>query len=380
MGGLRYILVNIIDTLLRVIPIPARTGLIILGNPGRNAPVFLTGNYRLTVERVKRALRGLDAYLLVVDSAGISVWCASAGGYLTNHQVISAIKTSGIEGLVNHRTVILPQLAAVGVEPRVIRQKTGWNIVFGPVYAKDIPPFLSQGCEKTPEMRQVSFDITQRIEMAVMWAFPLSALGAFFTSLIRPGAVLPLIALIWGLSLGVFLAFPLYARWLNPKGHFPDFARGGLQALFWSLVILGIVGYTELTGRFDRNTVFNWGLVALGLVALLGFDMTGNTPVYKSSYHRERFFDVVISERKCTGCGLCEDVCPRNCFEVDHTRHKVTRPRGELCIQCGACLVQCPVDALYFRNPQGEVILPQIVRKFKLNMLGERVIGSYGKG
>jgi len=370
---IRYVLVNIIDTLVRFIPIPTRTGLLVIGNPGRDSPVLLTGNFRLTVERVKRALRGLDVYLLVADSVGINIWCASAGGYLTNHQVISAIKASGIEGLVNHRTVIVPQLAAVAIEPQVIRQKTGWKVIFGPVYAKDIPAFLARGCKKTPEMRQVNFDLVQRIEMAVMWAFPLSALGALITALIRPGAVLPLVTLIWGLSMGVFLAFPLYARWLNPKGHFPDFARGGFQVLFWGLSLLGIAGYTLLSGGFDRDTVFRWGLAALGLVLLLGFDMTGNTPVYKSSYHRERFFDVVLSEQRCIGCGVCVDVCPRNCFEVDEAARKARRPRAARCIQCGACLVQCPVDALFFRNPQGEVILPQIVRKYKLNMMGERV-------
>lgn len=367
-------MINLLCTVLRFIPIPAPTGLFPIGHPDRNSPVILTGNFRLTVERVKRALRGLDAYLLVADSAGINVWCASAGGYLTNHQVISAIKTSGVEGLVNHHTIIAPQLAAVGIEPRVIRQKTGWQVVFGPVYAEDLPAFLAAGGKKPPRMREVRFGLGQRLEMAVMWAFPLSVVGAIIALLIKPEVALPLIALIWGLSLAVFISFPLYAPWLNPKGHFPDFARGGFQALFGGLSLLGIVGYTMLRGSFDGSTMLRWGMVALGLVLLLGFDMTGNTPVYKSSYHPERFFDVVLSEQKCIGCGMCVEVCPRNCFAIDEAAGKARRPGTARCIQCGACLVQCPVDALFFRNPQGEVILPQIVRKFKLNMMGERVI------
>lgn len=36
--------------------------------------MFLTCNFRLTVERVKRALAGLDAYLLVATSRGVNVW------------------------------------------------------------------------------------------------------------------------------------------------------------------------------------------------------------------------------------------------------------------------------------------------------------------
>ena len=40
--------------------------------------------------------------------------------------------------------------------------------------------------------------------------------------------------------------------------------------------------------------------------------------------------------------------------------------------QCGACIVQCPFDALSFRSPEGGVVAPATVRKFKLNLLGNR--------
>jgi len=121
MNAFNYILVNIIETLLRMFPFPCKTGLIRIGNPDRNSSVFLTCNYHLTVERVKRALRGMDAFLLVANSKGVNVWCAATGGLFTNHDVISVLKTSGIEEFVEHRNVIMPQLAATGVEPKTIR-------------------------------------------------------------------------------------------------------------------------------------------------------------------------------------------------------------------------------------------------------------------
>ncbi|MFQ6117255.1 MAG: copper oxidase, partial [Candidatus Bipolaricaulia bacterium] len=124
MNLLKYIVANILETLLRGFPFPCRPGLVKIGNPDRDSPVFLTCNYHLTVERVKRALKGLDCYLLVANSRGINVWCAAAGGHFTNHDVISALKTSGIEELVDHRDVVLPQLAAPGIELKVIKQKT----------------------------------------------------------------------------------------------------------------------------------------------------------------------------------------------------------------------------------------------------------------
>ena len=121
MSFLKYLWLNILMTLLRVLPFPCQTGLIKIGNPGRNSPVFLTDNFRLTVARVIRAIKGLDAYLLVANSRGINVWCAATGGMLTNHDVISVLKTSGIEEQVDHRQIILPQLAATGIEGQIGR-------------------------------------------------------------------------------------------------------------------------------------------------------------------------------------------------------------------------------------------------------------------
>jgi len=183
MEFIKYALVNIVATLLRFIPLPTKIGLIKIGNPNKDSPVFLTYNYLLTVERVKRALRGLDCYLLIANSNGINVWCSAAGGHFTNHDVISILKTSGIERLVNHRKVILPQLAAVGIETQVVKEKTGWDIIWGPVYAEDIPHFIKQNLKKTPQMRMVKFPLVQRIEVAIIWAFPLSVMAALFTLL-----------------------------------------------------------------------------------------------------------------------------------------------------------------------------------------------------
>ena len=49
--------IEVIQTLFRVFPFPCPTGLVRIGNPTRDSPVLLTCNFRLTVERVWRALR-----------------------------------------------------------------------------------------------------------------------------------------------------------------------------------------------------------------------------------------------------------------------------------------------------------------------------------
>ncbi len=55
-----------------------------------------------------------SAWLICADSKGMDVWCAAGGGPLTHHEIIAAIRTSGIGRLVDRRQIVLPQLCATG--------------------------------------------------------------------------------------------------------------------------------------------------------------------------------------------------------------------------------------------------------------------------
>jgi ferredoxin len=44
------------------------------------------------------------------------------------------------------------------------------------------------------------------------------------------------------------------------------------------------------------------------------------------------------------------------------------------CVRCGACIVQCPKDALFFEDAAGRRIEPETIRRFKLNLLGKRTV------
>lgn len=379
MKRLRFVLVTVLQTLLRLLPFPRRTGLVKVGDPGRDAPVLITGNFGLTVERVRRALEGLDAYLLVANSRGLNVWCAATGGHLTNHDVVSVLKTSGVDKLVDHREVILPQLAATGIEGRVVCEKTGWNVIWGPVYATSITQFLGAGRKKTAEMRTVNFRWPQRLEMAVAWAFPMSLLALLVYPFWREG-VLPLVAIVWGWSLLLFLAFPLYQGHLRTEGRsagfvFFSFGERGAPFFLWVVFALGLAGYAALSGDFSGAMALRYGLSSLVVVLILGLDLTGSTPVYKSGLHEDRLLDIELDTQRCTGAGLCQQVCPVDVFEIDAERHLASLPGVERCVKCGACIVQCPCDALHFRSPQGEIVTPDTVRRFKLNLLGDRKAG-----
>jgi len=376
-----YIFINVVETLIRLFPVPAKTGYRKIGSPNENSPVLLTCNFHLTIHRLKRAIRGIDCHLLIANSKGINVWCAAAGGLLNNHSVISVIKTSGIEEKANHRTIVLPQLAASGIEAKVIQKKTGWKVIWGPIYAKDIPRFLEKNFTKSEAMRQVNFPIIERIEMATMWWFFLAVIQFIFWIpfiIWKPFLLeeaLSMCVQIFCISVISFILFPLFEPLLKAKNKADvKFNLKRLIVIFIMILIAatGVVIYTFVIKDYDKWMFIRWSIISFIMVIIINMDLTGTTPVLKSDLHEERLFHVVIDKEKCKGTGICVEVCPRNCLEMDTKTNKVSDPRAKDCVQCGACIVQCPFDALFFRNNQDEIITPENVRKYKLNLMGKR--------
>ena len=83
---------------------------------------------------------------------------------------------------------------------------------------------------------------------------------------------------------------------------------------------------------------------------------------------------IILDEEKCRGTGICMEVCPRGCFDMDGSNRTIRFARPDDCEQCAACIVQCPFDALSFVSDRGERISPEITRKYKLNLMGKRQI------
>jgi len=356
------------DTLLRMFPHRTATGLVRIGNPGADAPVLLTGNFTLTVRRLKQALAGCDVWLLCANSRGINVWCASGGGHLTHHDVISVIRTSGIEALVARRDLILPQLCATGVEHRRVTAATGWRTRWGPARLEDLRAFLDRGRSVQASQRFMRFPLWERLEMATMWGAPLILVGG------------PVVACLWGAATlaasgaavvavvgGLFALLPWLRvtdrlRWVT----FAVFALLGMAAGVAVLWILGPLG------RAHVIVVVAASLVAAGVLAV---DLAGTTPWYRSyinAFHNEAHIDLI--EERCTGAADCVQVCPRDVLQMNGARHKVEIARANQCIECAACVVQCPEDALRFRYDDGRTVEAATIRRTRLNMLGRRSV------
>ncbi len=47
---------------------------------------------------------------------------------------------------------------------------------------------------------------------------------------------------------------------------------------------------------------------------------------------------------KCTGCAICENVCPHGVFVIDNRKAKLINKTA--CMECGACEKNCQFNAI----------------------------------
>jgi NAD-dependent dihydropyrimidine dehydrogenase PreA subunit len=360
-------LMAVVQTVFRLFRFPTKTGLRTIGNPGRDAPVLVTCNFDLTVRRVLKALNGMDCYLLVAPSHGINVWCAAGGGMFNAHSVTSVVKTSRIAEKVDHRTLILPQFSAPGIDIARVEHETGWHCKFGPAYATDIPAYVAGDLRKTDEMRLARFPLGDRLEMAVMWAGLLTSIVivpvAIFDWRMLPGVL----AMIWGFALFLFALFDQVSRFVpGPVG----LAKTGSLGLVGVAVV---IAYGLTVGDWSTGSIVGWSLAILGVALVLGFDLDGTSPLQAGAtvaYYAQRWpgilklwalvgyelempFTLKVDPEQCRGCRTCVEVCPKGVFELyrlDGAQKSRVTHFGE-CEQCTACVKQCPEHAILAEPP-----------------------------
>jgi NAD-dependent dihydropyrimidine dehydrogenase PreA subunit len=64
---------------------------------------------------------------------------------------------------------------------------------------------------------------------------------------------------------------------------------------------------------------------------------------------------VKVDPKRCTGCGMCEGVCPGDVLRVDSDTKLAYPLYPDDCWYCGACSADCPEDAI-------EILFPYLIR------------------
>ncbi|CAJ37437.1 mercury methylation corrinoid protein HgcA [Methanocella arvoryzae] len=250
-------------------------GLYALGKPTKESPVFVTANYTLSFDALRSSLKGIDCYILVLNTYGINVWCAAGKGTFGTDELVNRIALTGLANVVSHKKLILPQLGAPGVNAFEVTKRSGFKVEYGPIRAADIPEYLRTG-KATPEMRRVKFPVADRIVLipvelvASLIPAILLTIAGFLT-----GGLVSALAAVTAVLAGVVL-FPVLLPYLPTK----DYSTKGL---FLGLVLaLPFAGYTYLSNSPATVWTVLWMLTFLlimpPITAYLSLNFTGSTP------------------------------------------------------------------------------------------------------
>jgi len=261
-----------------------KQGLYAVGNPDENSNIFVSANLKLSFDHLRRALHGMNAWVLVLDTKGVNVWCAAGKGTFGTKELVYRIKVHELEKIVNHRKIIVPQLGATGVSAHEVKNKTGFHVIYGPIRAEDISAFINAGLKATTEMRKVEFPLKERIKLIPVEL----AYGKYYLLLI-PLAFFILsgfnshgysVDLAWingGKSIvNLFTAYiagcaltPILLPWI-------PFKRFSLKGLAIGWLLTALLLYCNFLGN-NIFEIISWFLINGSLSAFLAMNFTGSS-------------------------------------------------------------------------------------------------------
>jgi acetyl-CoA decarbonylase/synthase complex subunit gamma len=126
-------------------PMATSAGIYEIGGPDENSPVMVTCNFSLTYFIVSGEIETsrVPAWLIVVDTEGLSVLTAWAAGKFGGDTVGILFKKCGIMDKVSHKKVIIPGYAAAILGD--LEEELGdWEVLVGPRESSHIPAYLKE--------------------------------------------------------------------------------------------------------------------------------------------------------------------------------------------------------------------------------------------
>lgn len=260
-------------------------GLYCVGEPAPVSPVFVTANYKLSFDALRQELSGINAWILVVDTRGINVWCAAGKKTFSADEIARQVKRARLAEIVSHRELILPQLAASGVASHELNKKCGFRGIFGPVRAADIRDYLASGMHADEQMRAVTFSVVERlvlipVELALIWKmFTLITLAVFILSGVGPGLYSVTVALNRGTIATGATIFAIFAGAIATPVLLPWIP--GRQFWWKGLLTGSLAGIVYILSAAAQSTPLDaiglwlWIMAASSYMAM---NFTGSTP------------------------------------------------------------------------------------------------------
>lgn len=281
-------------------------GLYALNTPTPESPLLVTANYKLSFDHLRRAMEGLSAWIVVLDTQGVNVWCAAGKGTFGTEELVNRLEVTQAAKHVSHRILVVPQLGAPGVAAHEVSHRSGFKVVYGPVYARDLPEFLQADMQATPDMRRIDFTLGERLAVVPVelvqrfipsllilvlflassrlgqrnyrvdlcqWVWITGAVVCnFITGLVLIPALLPWLpgrAFTWkGAAAGTVLGLAL--AWLWPFGALAGLSIGLLSVATCSFLGLMFTGCTPYTSASGVRSELCWALPLQGALTLLG--------------------------------------------------------------------------------------------------------------
>ncbi|MBU8849900.1 MAG: hypothetical protein KOO64_10170 [Desulfobacterales bacterium] len=261
-------------------------GLYGIGKPDKNSEVLVTANFKLTFDHLRKELDDINAWILVLDTKGINVWCAAGKGTFSTRELVNRIKNCTLEKIVDHKRVIVPQLGATGVSARDVKEQSGFRVVYGPIRAGDIPAFLKNNRKADKNMRQVTFTLYERfiltpveiqtiLKLALITALFLLVISGFgpdifsFSKAWERGIV-SVFALMAGIFSGAFVT-PVLLPFIPPR----EFAlKGIITGSIFAIPLITIISFA-ISSFAGLLALF---LFSVTISSYLAMNFTGATP------------------------------------------------------------------------------------------------------
>lgn len=263
-------------------------GLYSIGSPTEDSSIFVTANYTLSFDALRSSLTGVNGYILVLDTAGVNVWCAAGKGTFGTDELVNRIEVTDLQNVVSHRKLILPQLGAPGVSAHEVKERTGFKALYGPVRTNDLPEYLQTG-KATPEMRKVRFTLWDRLVVS-----PLELVHVLIPMLVVSIALYFIFGLMSSLgAISTFLAGVILFSVLLPWLPTEDFSTkglilGGIAALPFALITFSNHPDSELWPR--AGWALTYMLAMPPVTAFLALNFTGSTTFTSKTGVRHEIF------------------------------------------------------------------------------------------